>query len=83
MGKLLRTTKGRVMAGVCAGVAEHFGWQVQKVRLVWVLLAVLSLGAMVLFYLILWFLMPDAGAQKMSYEERMELRLGARSKKAE
>ena len=83
MGKLLRSVKDRVIAGVCAGVAECFGWKVQRVRLVWVLLAVLSLGAMVIFYLILWFLMPDAHKQKMSYEERMQQRLGTRNKKTE
>lgn len=75
MGKLVRSSN-KAIAGVCAGVAEYFGLEPRKVRLVWLVLALLGVGAPVVFYLLLWFLMPDAGMQKMSYEERMEHRLG-------
>ena len=75
MGKLLRSGNKKV-GGVCAGVAEHFGWDVKKVRLVWFLLSILGAGAPVLCYFILWYLMPDGGAAKVSYEERMNKRLG-------
>ena len=74
MKRLVRSAN-RKIAGVCAGVAEFFGWNVANVRLVWFLLAILGLGAPVLFYLILMFLMPETGA-KSSYEERMNRRLG-------
>lgn len=75
MGKLIRSADKKI-AGVCAGVAEHFGWNTRNVRLVWVICTLLGVGAPVIFYLLLWFLMPAAGSQKMSYEERMEKRLG-------
>ena len=75
MGKLLRSNNKKI-AGVCAGVAEHFGWNVRNVRLIWFVLAILGVGAPVLCYLILWFLMPDSGAVKESYEDRMNRRLG-------
>ena len=75
MGKLLRSGNKKI-AGVCAGVAEHFGWNVRNVRFVWLLLSILGIGAPVLFYVILWFLMPEGGAVKESYEERMNKRLG-------
>lgn len=76
MGKLLRSENKKI-AGVCAGVAEHFGWNVRNVRLVWFLLAILGLGAPVLCYLILWFLMPTkTRVEKMNFEERMNRRLG-------
>ena len=75
MGKLIRSGNKKI-AGVCAGVAEHFGWDVRNVRLVWLVLSILGIGAPVLCYLILWFLMPDAGSCKESYAERLEKRLG-------
>lgn len=64
------------IAGVCAGVAEHFGWNVGNVRLVWLVLTLLSVGSMVVFYLILCFLMPDSNAAGKSFEQRMKERLG-------
>lgn len=77
MGRLVRS-KDKVIAGVCAGVAEHFGWNVRNVRLVWLIAAICGVGAPVLFYLILMFLMPDSVSAKMNFEERMQKRLGNR-----
>ena len=74
MGRLV-CSKNRKIAGVCAGVAEHFGWNVQTLRLVWLLLAIIGVGAPVLFYLILWVIMPAAREQKESYAARLEKRL--------
>lgn len=75
MKRLVRSENGMI-AGVCAGVAEYFGWFVGNVRLAWAVLAVLGLGSPVLFYLILAFVMPSAKSQRASYEERMNRRLG-------
>lgn len=75
MKKLLRS-EDKVFGGVCAGVADFFGWDTRSVRVIWALLAILGAGSPVLFYLILWFLMPDASRTSMSYEERMKRRLG-------
>ncbi len=74
MKRLLRSANGKI-AGVCAGVAEYFGWNVSNVRLVWLVCALLGLGAPVLFYIILSLVMP-VESQKDSYEERMNKRLG-------
>lgn len=74
MKRLVRSANGKI-AGVCAGVAEYFGWNVSNVRLVWLVCALLGLGAPVLFYIILSFVMP-VESQKDSYEERMNKRLG-------
>lgn len=74
MAKLVRS-KDKVIAGVCAGLAEFFGLNVRSVRLMWVVLSVVGVGSPVLFYLILMLLMPDSGV-KASYEERMNRRLG-------
>ena len=41
MGKLVRSEDKKV-AGVCAGVAEHFGWNVKNVRIIWLILSILG-----------------------------------------
>lgn len=75
MNKLLRS-KEKVFGGVCGGVADFFGWNVKLLRLIWVALAIGGCGSPVVFYCLLWFLMPDAARTPMSYEERMKRRLG-------
>ena len=74
MMKRLVRSKNSKIAGVCAGVADYFGWNVGFVRLLWAVLALLGVGAPVLFYLILAFIMPMEGSRE-SYVERMEKKL--------
>ena len=38
--KLYRSVNDKKIAGVCAGVAEYFGWDPTMVRLVWALAVV-------------------------------------------
>lgn len=51
-GALVRPADGRVIAGVCAGIANRYGWDVRKVRLVFILSMVLP-GPQFLIYLVL------------------------------
>jgi phage shock protein PspC (stress-responsive transcriptional regulator) len=55
---LTRPRTGRVLAGVCAGLARRFGMKPGVVRLLFVVSVVLP-GPQVLVYLALWFLMPS------------------------
>ena len=57
----LHKGESRVIGGVCSGIAEHFNVDVVLVRVVFVVLALMS-GVGFLLYLILWLLMPSAGA---------------------
>lgn len=50
-----------MFAGVCAGIAARFGWDVTLVRIVTVA-AVLLLGLSVWAYVILWVIMPNDNA---------------------
>ncbi|MBO5921347.1 MAG: PspC domain-containing protein [Bacteroidaceae bacterium] len=75
MRKLVRS-KDKVFGGVCAGIADFFKWDVRLLRLIWVVLSIVGVGSLVVFYLLLWMLMPDAANEKTSYEERMNKRLG-------
>ncbi len=54
---LARPQHGKVIAGVCAGLAERFGWSANTVRLVFVLSCLLP-GPQFVIYLALWVLMP-------------------------
>ena len=47
-----------MIAGVCAGLADRFGWSTFMVRLLFVLSIVLP-GSQVIVYLVLWFMMPN------------------------
>jgi phage shock protein PspC (stress-responsive transcriptional regulator) len=58
MAKLSRPRDGRMIAGVCAGLARRFGLSVGLVRLLFVLSIILP-GSQVLVYVILWLLMPN------------------------
>ena len=55
-GRLTRARRGRVIAGVCAGLADHYGWSRGIVRLVFVLFGLFGAGE--LAYIVLWILMP-------------------------
>ena len=55
---LTRPREGRIIAGVCAGLARRFGWSVFVVRLLFLLSLVLP-GSQVIVYLMLWILMPN------------------------
>jgi phage shock protein C len=54
---LVRPREGRIIAGVCAGLARRFGWNVAVVRLLAVLSIVLP-GSQLIVYLICWAVIP-------------------------
>jgi phage shock protein PspC (stress-responsive transcriptional regulator) len=54
---LTRPKQGRVIAGVCAGLAERFGWNANLVRLLFLLSCLLP-GPQFVIYIVLWVLMP-------------------------
>jgi phage shock protein C len=57
--QLMRPRSPRVIAGVCSGLALHYGWDVTLVRLIWVV-CVLCAGTGVLAYVIAWIVIPEA-----------------------
>ena len=56
---LFRPRERRMLAGVCAGFALRYGWDVSVVRLVLVLALVFGAGTPVIAYLIAWVIMPN------------------------
>lgn len=58
MSALVRPKEGRVVAGVCAGIADRFGWDRSLVRVLFVVSFLLP-GPQLLVYLVLWLLIPE------------------------
>jgi len=54
---LRRSRRHKVIAGVCGGIAEHFGWDISLVRVIWLLVAIFGGGGF-LAYLICWIVIP-------------------------
>jgi phage shock protein PspC (stress-responsive transcriptional regulator) len=57
MAELRRPTNGKVIAGVCAGIADRFGIGRNTVRVIAVVSCLLP-GPQFVLYLILWLTIP-------------------------
>jgi len=55
---LVRPARGRVIAGVCAGLADRFGMSRTAMRAIFVVSAFLP-GPQILLYLVLWVIIPQ------------------------
>ncbi len=54
-----KRSKNKIIGGVCAGIAEWFGWDTTIIRIAYVLLSIISAGLPgFLVYIILWIVMP-------------------------
>ena len=58
---LVRPRQDRIVAGVCAGLARRFGWNVTAVRVIALLSFVLP-GSQLLIYAICWAVIPNEPA---------------------
>jgi phage shock protein C len=58
--RLVRPLHGRLIAGVCAGFAQAYGWDPVIVRLVLCLIALCGAGTPIIAYIIAWIVMPNA-----------------------
>jgi phage shock protein C len=64
-GKLERRREGRMLAGVCAGLAAHFGIDVTLVRLGFAVFTIFwGLGALI--YLTAWAVIPEEGGKSIA-----------------
>lgn len=57
--KLVRPKKGRVIAGVCVGIANYIGVDVTLVRLIWVFLLIPGGLPGLIPYFICWVFVPS------------------------
>jgi phage shock protein PspC (stress-responsive transcriptional regulator) len=56
---LVRPQSRKMIAGVCAGLADRYGWKTGTVRLLFVLSCLLP-GPQFVVYLVLWVIMPKS-----------------------
>ncbi|WP_047998697.1 PspC domain-containing protein [Lactiplantibacillus herbarum] len=54
-----RSASNRVFAGVLGGLAEHYNWNANVTRLLFIVLAVTPMFPGIIAYLVLWLLMKD------------------------
>ena len=57
--RLIRPRQGRMIAGVCQGLANNYGWDVVWVRVITVLATIFSSGAGLIAYIVFWLVMPE------------------------
>lgn len=57
--RLTRRRDDRMVAGVCSGVADYLGLDPTVVRLLTVVAAIISVGAVAVGYIAAWILMPE------------------------
>lgn len=55
---LSRSRNSRMVAGVLGGIAEHFGWDANLLRILF-LISFLLPGPQFLAYLVAWIIMPE------------------------
>ena len=60
---LVRPRHGRVVAGVCAGLAVRLGMGPWLTRLLFLLVNLLIPGSFLIVYVVLWVLMPAEGEE--------------------
>jgi phage shock protein C len=57
--RLIRPREGRMIAGVCQGLANNYRWDVVWVRVITVLATIFSSGAGLIAYIVFWLVMPE------------------------
>lgn len=58
MSGLIRPREGRLLAGVCAGIADRFSTSVTAVRVI-TLIGMVFFGLSIWVYILLWLLIPS------------------------
>jgi phage shock protein PspC (stress-responsive transcriptional regulator) len=67
--RLMRSSTDKMIAGVCAGLADYFDLDPTIIRVIWVL-AVFCAGTGLLVYVILWIVLPLAPSGVLSTSTR-------------
>ncbi len=57
--QIVRPRYGRMLGGVCAGLAQHFGWDLALVRILLAVLIFFGCGTPILAYFIAWIVIPN------------------------
>ena len=58
---LVRSRDNRIIAGVCAGVADSLGMDVNLLRVLVAVVTMFTMGTGILAYLVAWAVIPEEG----------------------
>ncbi len=72
--RLLRSQSGRMVGGVCAGLARYLSVDPLWIRILFGALALINLFG-VFLYLILWIIIPDEAGRNLTSEEAVRANL--------
>jgi phage shock protein C len=67
--KLERKRDNRIIAGVCAGVADYIGMDVNLLRVLVAVLTLFSAGTGALAYIVAWVVIPEEGSKSSVIED--------------
>lgn len=70
--RLYRDTENRVLAGVCSGMGAYFNTDPVLLRILFVALVLMSVGIVVIIYLVMWVVVPKATTTAQRLEMRGE-----------
>ena len=59
--RLIRTRKGRLLAGVCSGIGEYTSIDPTVVRVIFLALTLVTAGVFAVVYLAAWVIIPEEG----------------------
>jgi phage shock protein PspC (stress-responsive transcriptional regulator) len=68
--RLYRSRDDKMISGVAGGLAEYFDMDPTLVRLIWVALTLLTSGVMILIYIIMAIVVPEAPAEGEPHDPR-------------
>ena len=63
MQRLYRSSRDKMISGVCGGLGEYFGIDPTLLRLIWAALALFSFGTFLVLYVIAAVIIPYEGSR--------------------
>ncbi|MEH6681735.1 MAG: PspC domain-containing protein [Sediminicola sp.] len=70
--KLYRDPDSKYIGGVCSGMEHYMGLDALWIRLIWIFLTIFTWGGFVIFYVLLWILVPEAITTSQKLDMRGE-----------
>ncbi len=64
--RLTRSKTNQLLAGVCGGIAEYYGWDPSLVRLGWAVATLFTSGGGILLYILAAIIIPEEESEKKS-----------------
>jgi phage shock protein C len=66
---LVRKRDNRIIAGVCAGLADYVGMDVNLLRMLVALISLFTGGTGILAYVIAWAVIPEEGSKSSAAQD--------------